>query len=258
MAEEATASEAAASEARGRDLLGVEFAWPLAHRADARARFSRDKLGLLGYLGRKDRFVFFDAYPFEPDTLSAWVVERNSHTETYAASFRVMSDHALPSEVLDAVAHNHQPQFTLRNIGRVERDDVDPDAPMPLERSSGHRTEAAELAAAARSAEIPKVEPVELWSVRFVGTVRDSFRRLLLEDPWEWRFGAEVKANYAGPSYQYVVEGTHPDDLPDAWWGPEPIPVPEEWVQPPAGTERGERALSLHDVIRRAERGEEA
>lgn len=244
-------------EARGRDLIGVALAWPLAEHLHQSNAFGRGKLALLGYLNKKDRFARFVAHPFEPDKISAWVVGRNSHSESYAATFKVMSDHLIPSDVLDAIAHNHQPQFTLRNIGRAERDDVDPHAPMPLIRVAGRRGESNALLTEVRTARKPSVVPIELWSVRFVGAVRDSFRRLLLEDPWEWRFGAEVRANYPGPSYQYVVDGTHPGDLPDAWWGPETIPTPEVWTPAPSGEQRVERALSLHDVIRRAEHGEE-
>lgn len=223
-------------ESTGKTLLADHSAW-----------------SLLPSLGRKSAFAVFQAHPFEPDKISAWVVERNSFEETFAAEFRVKNDLDLPGDVLDAVQHNHTPQFTLRNIGRVERNDVDPTDPLPLQREIADRNEAGRILDDARFPRAPEVQPVEIWSLRMMETVRTSFRRLLLEDPWEWRFGAEVKANYNGPAYNYVVEGTHPDDLPEAWWGPELIPVPETWAQPPVGASGTEHAMTLQDVIRRAE-----
>ncbi|MEY3012221.1 MAG: hypothetical protein RIT45_956 [Pseudomonadota bacterium] len=221
---------------KGRELLKDPDAWALSP-----------------YLARKDRFAVFIAHDFQPDRLSAWVVERNAFEETFSASFRVKNDLDLPGDVLDAVKHNHTPQFTLRNIGRVERNDVDPTDPLPLQRTTRTHSDADQLVTEARNPRAPKVEPVEIWSERMMATVRTSFRRLLMEDPWEWRFGAEVKANFGGPLYNFIVEGTHPDDLPEAWWGPDLIPVPETWAQPPQGSAGTERALTLHDVIRRAE-----
>jgi hypothetical protein len=242
--------EAAPTEATARQLLGVVQAWPLAADVRGRQAFSRGMIPLLTRLRQKERFAFFYPHDFQPDRISEWVVKRNAHTESYAASFKVASDHSLPADVLDAVQHNHQPQFILRNIGRAERGDVDPTAPLPFDRISTDRNSAHDEVAAVRNARMPKVKEIEIWSLRMVNAVRSSFRRILIEDPWEWRYGAEVRANYPGPSYQYVVEGTHPDDLPDAWWGPEMIPIPTVWVKPPAGTEHEERAVSVHDVIR--------
>lgn len=238
------------TEATGRQLLDAPLAWPMAQRVVARHAFSRAKLPLVARLQRKERFAFFWPHDFQPDRISEWVVQRTTHNESYAATFKVASDHSLPADVLDAVQHNHQPQFILRNIGRAERGDVDPTAPLPFDRISTDRNAAHDEVAAVRQARLPEVKPIEIWSLRMVNAVRSSFRRLLIEDPWEWRYGAEVRANYPGPSYQYVVEGTHPDDMPDAWWGPEMIPIPTVWVKPPAGTENEERAVSVHDVIR--------
>lgn len=240
-------------EARARDLLAVPFAWPLSRRLARRTAFSERRLHLHDRLARKQHFTVMQPYDFQPDRLSGWVVERNSFEETFAATFRVKNDLDLPGDVLDAVQHNHNPQFSLRNIGRVERNGVDPDDPLPLERSQMQLRDADRLVAEARNPRTPDVQPVEIWSGRMMGTVRSSLRRLLLEDPWEWRFGAEVKANYNGPMYNFIVEGTHPDDLPDAWWGPDLIPVPEQWSAPPEGSRGPERALSMQDIIRRAE-----
>ncbi len=237
-------------EARGRDLLAVAEAWPLGRRLASSSALSRQVLPLLTWLLRKERFAFFVAHDFQPDRLSAWVVARNEHRETYAATFKVKSDHDLPGDVLDAVKHNHTPQFNLRNIGRLERSDVNPAAPLPFVFADSERRAAREAIDEVRASSIPKVEPIEVWSLRMVTTVRRSLRRLLIEDPWEHRYGAEVRANFAGRAHDFVVEGTHPDDLPDAWWGPAPIPVPTTWAAPPPGAEREERATSLHDVIR--------
>ena len=238
------------SEARAWQLLDAPLAWPMAASVHGRSAFSRSMLPMVRSLQRKERFAFFDAHDFQPDRLSAWVVGRNTHTESYAATFKVASDHSLPADVLDAVQHNHQPQFILRNIGRAERGDVDPTAPLPYTLVSTDRNAAHDQVASVRNARLPEVAPIEIWSLRMVNAVRSSFRRLLIEDPWEWRYGAEVRANYPGPSYQYVVEGTHPDDMPDAWWGPALIPIPEVWIKPPPGSEHEEHAVSVHDVIR--------
>ncbi len=240
----------AEAEATGLQLLAVPEAWPLDRRLAASSALSRQLLPLLTKLLGKERFAFFVPYDFQPDRLSAWVVARNEHRETYAATFKVKSDQDLPGEVLDAVKHNHTPQFNLRNIGRLERNDVNPSAPLPFVFSDSERRAAREAIDEVRESNIPKVEPIEVWSVRMVTTVRRSLRRLLVEDPWEHRYGAEVRANFAGRAHDFVVDGTHPDDLPDAWWGPAPIPVPTVWAAPPAGSEREERATSLHDVIR--------
>jgi len=247
---EPNAAVDARAEATGRQLLDAPLAWPMAQRVVVRHAFSRAKLPLVARLRRKERFAFFWPHDFQPDRISAWVVQRTTHNESYAATFKVASNHSLPADVLDAVQHNHQPQFSLRNIGRAERGDVDPSAPLPFDRISTDRNAAHDEVAAVRQARLPEVQPIEIWSLRMVNAVRSSFRRLLIEDPWEWRYGAEVRANYPGPSYQYVVEGTHPDDMPDAWWGPEMIPIPTVWVKPPAGTENEERAVSVHDVVR--------
>jgi len=88
-----------------------------------------------------------------------------------------------------------------------------------------------------------------VWSERLMGTVRDSLRRLLLEDPWEHRFGAEAKANFDGPVYRFVIDGTHPDDMPDSWWGPEPIRGPAKRIVP-RGQEGADQATSIYDIIR--------
>lgn len=234
-------------EAIGKELLGIEFAWPMGQRLRARQRFSTERLHLLDKLDRKDSFCVFQAHPFVFDRLSDLVEKRTSFEETYAVELKVMSDHRIPPDVLEAYK-NPMPQFILRNIGRAERY-VDPDAPLPVERKEGVKGNADDLFEQVRSAEIPAVRMAEIWSVAFNTEVRQSFRRLLMEDPWELRFGAEVRINHAGPQHEYIVAGTHPDDLKGANWGPELIAVPETWAEPPRGTAREDRATTMQDVI---------
>lgn len=237
-------------EARGRDLLAVAIAWPLGGHIRRWERWAQRRFHFVDRLDRKSRAACFVPHDFRPDRISAWVVERNKMDASYAATFRVKNDLDLPGDVLDAVKHNHQPQFTLRNIGRAERNDVDPKAPLPLQIVASQQLDAMEEVSAARATRLPKVEPIEIWTSRMVVTLRLSMRRLLMEDPWDQRYGAEIRANFGGRAHEYVVEGTHPDDAPGAWWGPAPIPVPVVWAQPPAGGRGEEHALSLHDVIR--------
>ena len=241
------------SEAIASELLGVEPAWPLRRRLDAKHGFSTERLPLFDRLMRKERFALFQAYSFEVDRLSGLVDSHIEHTVTYAAEFRVKHDSEIPSAVLEA-QKNPMPQFTLRNIGRMEKY-VDTEEPLPLQRTAGvsGRTEA--LLDEVRNARLPKVEMAQVWSVSFNTQVRDSLRRLLLEDPWENRFGAEVRIDHAGPMFKYIVDGTHPDDMPTEQWGPETIPVPERWVEPTPGVQREERAMTMRDMVERLKSG---
>lgn len=247
-------------EARGRDLLqgfAAQMAWPLGERVRGRQAFSAAILPLDRQLERRRSFVVFEAHPFQFDKLSDLVETRNRAQETYAATFRAGSDHSIPGDVLEAIEHNHYPQFNLRNIGRVEKTDVDPDERLRLDRQQGVSGSAADhLFEEVRSARMPDLQYADVWSQRMMATVRASFRRLLVEDPWEHRFGAEAKANYDGPVYQFVVEGTHPDDQPGSWWGPEPIRGPAERVKAPGHT-RGEQATNIYDIIRAVSAGSE-
>ncbi len=240
-------------EARGADLLqgpGAAFAWPMGRGLARRRALSEGMLPLDTELEARRAFAVFQPHDFQVDRLSELIDAHTEERQTYAAEFRVMSDHGIPGDVLEAVQHNHYPQFNLRNIGRVEKTDIDPDDPLPMERMAGVSGSAADdLFEEVRTAELPRAQMVEVWSQRFVHTVRASFRRLLLEDPWEHRFGAEAKANYDGPVYQYVIEGTHPDDLPEAWWGPETIRGPQKRVVP-RGREGEDKATNIYDIIR--------
>ncbi len=233
-------------EAIGAELLGISLAWPLAGAIADKQTFSTRRGALHDRLARKDRFTIFQEHDFRTDRLSESVQERATFEETYAAEVKVMSDHAIPSAVLDA-HRNCAPQFTLRNIGRMEMN-IEPDDPLPLERTTGITGRTKHLTDEVRTARIPEVEFAQVWSAEFVGRVRDSFRRIFIEDPWPLRFGAEVRANHDGPMYSYIVEGTHPDDLPDSPWGPDTIPVPESRAVAPRGTARQERATTVHDI----------
>ena len=252
--------EPTSDEARGRHLLrgaAAALAWPLGQRVGGRQAFSEAMLPLDRELAERRDFVVFKAHDFQIDKLSELVEARNRAQQTYAASFRAGTDHAIPGDVLEAIEHNHYPQFNLRNIGRVEKTDVDPDERLRLDRQQGVSGSAADdLFAEVRSAKVPEVQFADVWSERLMTTVRASFRRLLMEDPWQHRFGAEAKANYDGPAYHYIVEGTHPDDLPDAWWGPETIRGPAERVKAP-GRDASERATSIYDIIRVVSAGSE-
>lgn len=227
-------------EARGRQLLGQPLAWPLAAHLGDQQRFSREKVPLLEALGRKDRFAVFEATKEPLDRLSEVVQRRTSFEETYAAEFRVKNDLDLPSDVLDAVQHNHQPQFHLRNIGRVERPNH-PDEPLPFERQEGIAGNLPTALDEVRQARHEPPAPVAIWTVAYLTRLRASSRRLLREDPWALRYGAEVYANFAGPGYRFVVDGTHPDDMPGADWDPAPIPEPDEWQRGPRGSEPMEK-----------------
>lgn len=233
-------------EAIGIELIGIDMAWPLASHIRDRQRFSTLRGALQDQLARKNRFTIFEAHDFRTDRLSAMVEARAAFEETYAAEIKVMSDHSIPSAVLDA-HRNCTPQFTLRNIGRMELH-VDTDDPLPMERRPGISGNTEELMQQVRDAGIPEVVFAQVWSAAFVGHVGDSFRRLLYEDPWPMRFGAEVLADHDGPMYSYIVEGTHPDDLPDAPWGPETIPVPTQFAEAPPGTRREDGAVTMQHI----------
>ncbi|MCO4761256.1 MAG: hypothetical protein KC502_07115 [Myxococcales bacterium] len=252
--------EAGAQEARGRDLLrgfAAQMAWPLAKDIRGRQAFSRGILPLDSQLERRRSFAVFKAHEFKFDKLSEIVEARTQEQQTYAATFRYMSDHGIPGDVLEAIEHNHYPQFNLRNIGRVEKTDVDPEDRLRMDRKQGVSARAADdLFEEVRSAEMPEVQFAEVWSERLMKTVRGSFRRLMMEDPWEHRFGAEAKANYDGPVYQFVVEGTHPEDMPGAWFGPEPIRGPAKRIVP-RGQEGADRATNIYDIIKIVSAGSE-
>lgn len=235
-------------EATGRDLLEVEPAWPMARRLASRQGFSTGRLGLYDRLARKDLFCVFVAHGFQSDRLSDVIEERTRFDETYAATVRVMTDHQLPSDVLEAIQHDHMPQFNLRNIGRAERN-VELDDPLPLERRSALSRTGFDEVEEARRARIEPPRLAEIWTVAYVDRMRRSLRRLLIEDPWEAKYGVEVFADFAGQPWRFIVEGTHPDDQEGNSWGPETIPEPESWQSAPSGTRTMERPALLQDMI---------
>lgn len=224
------------TEANARQLLSQPLAWPLGKRVHRQQRFSRQLVPLDRKLRKLERFFVFVPHDFQPDRLTAWVATHSTFKETYARGFRVKSDNEIPGETLEAIQHNHMPQFNLRNIGRAERD-VDLNDPLPLERQDGLGGKLGVELEEVRQARVPRPQMAEVWSVRMMGKVRASFRRILLEDPWELRLGPDANSGHEGLAYKFVVEGTHPDDLPDAWWGPQPIAMPEKWQGPPRGME---------------------
>jgi hypothetical protein len=224
-------------EARARDLLHQPLAWPLARAIHRQQRFSRAHLPLDTQKRRIDKFYVFVAHDFQPDRLTAWLETHSSFKETYARGFRVKTDNEIPGDVLEAIQHEHMPQFNLRNIGRAERS-VDLDDPLPLQRQKGIGGQLGQELDEVREAHVPKPQMAEVWSVRLMGRVRGSLQRILLEDPWELRLGPDATSGQEGPGYRFVVEGTHPHDLPDAWWGPEPVPLPENRVAAPQGEEQ--------------------
>ena len=220
----------------------------LANQTGRDLRNDLSNWALLPWLERKERVAICDPNPPQADKLSEWVASRATFENTYSAEFKVKSDHDIPSKVLDAVQHNHMPQFTLRNIGRAERS-VDLDDPLPFERIAGIGHHDDGLFEEVRAARLPEVEMAQVWSVAYSTRVRAQFRRLLLEDPWELKYGAEVKANHAGPLHKFVVEGTHPDDLPEADWGPQTLQPPDDWQgRDIAGNEN---VATFHDFQRK-------
>lgn len=223
-------------EALAAELLGVPQAWPLARRVGLRQRFSTDRLALLDRSLRLDRFAVFEAHDFAIDRISEGVTARSRFDQTYARPIRPKTDNELPSEVADAVAHDTMPQFILRNIGRAERN-VDLADPLPFARKPGLFADVSGALKEVRSARVPKPEMAQVWSVAYVRRVRASLRRLVIEDPWEQRYGPEATSVHDGIGRTYVVEGTHPDDMPGAEWGPQTIAMPAQWMGPPPGEE---------------------
>jgi hypothetical protein len=229
-ANETAAHESAgeATELTGKELRGTLEAWQL-----------------LPWLQRKENVAVCDPTPPETDKLSAILEQRSSFNSTYAATFRVKGDQDIPSKVLEAVQHEHMPQFTLRNIGRAEKH-VDLEDPLPFERKTGIGHSDYGLLNEVRTARLPKPEMAQVWSVDYSQRVRAQFRRLLLEDPWELKYGAEVKANHSGPMHSFIIEGTHPDDALGADWGPETSQPPDDWQG--RSIDSDENVATFHDI----------
>ncbi|MFZ4576994.1 MAG: hypothetical protein ACOYOB_01260 [Myxococcota bacterium] len=235
-------------EACGRDLLQVPMAWPLSGRIVGRQRFSTRRLPLHDQLSRIDAFAVFVPHDFRADRLSETVQGRSKFEETYARPIRPKTDNELPGDVLEAIQHEHMPQYTLRNIGRYEMA-VDLDDPLPFRREAGLGGSFGVELDEVRNAHIPEPQLAEIWSVAYVRRLRESTRRLVLEDPWEYRFGQEATSVFDGPRQKFIVDGTHPDDLPGADWAPTPIPMPAQWLSPPPGEAPMERPTNLVEEV---------
>ena len=242
-------------EARAIDLIRQPLAWPLAKRLAKKQGRNHKRFKLFDYLYRKDQFFVMVAHEFQPDRISSWVVERNQFTETYARPMREKRDSELDDKTLDAIQHDVMPQFNLRNIGRYEMA-VDIEAGLPWERQDGVGGEIdnAELAAARRP-QVPEIEPVQIWSANYMGRMRAQIRRLVLEDPWELKYGPEATSVHNGLSRNYIVEGTHPDDMPGADFSPRLIARPREWVETPKGEHHVERPYDIVTDARRIDQG---
>ncbi|MSP91605.1 MAG: hypothetical protein EXR79_07355 [Myxococcales bacterium] len=233
--------------------MPIMFAWPLAGRVTRRQRFSTARHCVLDRNIKLATGIFvFRPHEFKPDRLSESVVKRSQFQETYARGFKEGTDSMVPASVMDAIHDNQMPQFTLRNIGRMEMD-VDLTEPLPLQRVRGLGGEPGQELREVRTARIPKPELAQVWTVDFVRRMRASFRRILIEDPWEVRFGVEAWSTHAGPKHDYVVEGVHPDDAPGSQWGPTLTPVPEEWVPAPLGAPKMELPFTVQDARRMVE-----
>lgn len=237
-------------EAIGAELLLAPMAWPLARRIRKRQRFSTARLALVDRSLRIDHFAFFAPHDFQVDRLSASVVKRVEFEQTYSRPIRAKTDHELPQEIIEAVTHNHMPQMTLRNIGRYEKF-VDLEDPLPLQRVKGLGSDLGAELQEVREAHVPRPKMAQVWSLDFMKRVRDSLRRIVVEDPWEHRYGAEAASMHTGPRQTFVVEGTHPDDMPGQPWGPDLIPQPAEWLATPYGETPMERPPSLQDELNR-------
>ena len=209
------ATARASRDDRARDLLHTAQAWPLAHR-----------------LRQQALAMVLPPQPRPVDRLTPWLAQRRAWTETYARPVRVKRDADLPTGLADAVQHDVMPQFALRNIGRVERDNH-PEDPLPLTPVPGLGGRPGAELAEVRDARVPSPQFAEIWSVRLMGRVRASLRRIVREDPWALRLGPEATSGYDGRPQTFIVEGTHPHDLPDAWWGPETTRPPERPQGPP-------------------------
>ena len=231
-------------EARGTDLLPVALAWPLCKRlAKASAKIAR-RFKLVDYLAHKDTFTCFAAHDFKPDTISAWVTERSKFTETYARPIRVARDSELNDKTADSLAHDVMPQFNLRNIGRYEMA-VDVEGGLPWQRQKGVGGDIHKSLVEVRSAKLQRPEPIQIWTVDYVTRLRAQLRRLVIEDPWEMKYGPEATSVHNGLGRNYIVDGTHPDDQADADFAPTLIARPLNWQATPKGQEREERPFDI-------------
>ncbi len=242
-----------ALEARAHHLLQQPLAWPLAKRVGKRNGRYRKRFALYDYLFRKDHLSVFAAHDFQPDRISAWVVERSQFKETYARPRRDMRDSELDDKTTDAL-ENPMPQFNLRNIGRYEMHvDVEGGLHWDKLRGIGGEIDNADLDEI-RRAKLPEVEPVQIWSANYVARLRAQLRRLVLEDPWDMKYGPEATSTHNGNTRGFIVEGTHPDDQPGADFSPKLIPRPKEWAAAPKGDGATEQPYDIvSDALRYAQ-----
>ncbi len=242
-------------EARALDLIHQPLAWPLAKRLAKHIPKNSKRFAMFDYLYRKDHFAVMVAHTFEPDRLSAWVTERNKFEQTYARPIREARDSELNDKTAESIAHNTMPQFSLRNIGRYEMA-VDLADPLPWQRLAGIGGEINnDGLAEARRAEVPPVEPVQIWSVDYVKRMRAQLRRLVLEDPWDLKYGPEATSVHNGLGRNFIVEGTHPDDQPGADFAPKLIARPKEWQATPKGEAAQERPFDIAVDAHRLDEG---
>ncbi len=230
-------------EARALDLLQQPLAWPLIKRRRVGERMA-DRFALFDYLYRKDQFFVLVAHDFQPDRLSGWVTERNAFQNTYARPIREARDSELDDKTADAIKTDVMPQFNLRNIGRYEKA-VDTEARLPFELTRGIGGETGRELDEVRKARLEPPAPVQIWSVDYTRRLRAQLRRLVLEDPWEMKYGPEATSVHSGLGRTYVVDGTHPDDVPGADFAPTLIARPRQWLQPPKGTPLEERPFDI-------------
>lgn len=227
------------TEAKARDLLAQPLAWPLRRRLERHAGYVARRFVLHDRLRRKERGVF-QVHAFAPDRLSAWVEQRSAFEQTYARPVREARDSELDDRTADAIQNDRVPQFTLRNIGRYEWP-TDPDEPLPWQPLPTVGGDPGQPLREVRNARLPRPEPVQVWSAAFMARSRAQLRRLVLEDPWEAKYGPEATSVHDGLGRTFVVEGTHPDDLPGVEFGPALIARPAVWQGPADGEPPMER-----------------
>ena len=239
---ENTASEP--QEATAGQLLQQPLAWPLAKRLDKRRLKTGKRFKLFDYLYQKDQFFVMNAHDFQPDRLSAWVVKRNNFEQTYARPIREMRDSELNDKTGEAIKADVMPQFNLRNIGRYEMF-VDVEGGLPWQHTHGLGGQLGDELDQVRNYRHEPPPPLQIWSVDYTTRLREQLRRLLIEDPWEMKYGPEATSVHDGLGRKYIVEGTHPDDLPGADFAPTLIARPEVWQEPPKGEKREERPFDI-------------
>jgi len=227
-----------------------DSAWPLADRLIGRARHWWRLHPMIPWLLRKETFDAYRPLEVEPDHISAWVVQRNAFEETYARPVRAMKPDEYPSDLEDRITSDLMPQFTLRNLDRAEKD-VYLEDPLELRRIKGIGGEIHSALSESRDAKLAKVSFQSVWTLDLVTRLRETFRRILQEEPWELRFGREIRDTLQRPLWRYFPEGVHADDMPGVVLGPVPVPPPAEWVAAPYGEPEYERPVLPGETVER-------